>query len=170
MNKNQKIIIGVLIGLVFFTISYKLYKNYLSQKKKALKVAIKNAYENLLFSTNKAVILPISYPFLNELASALKDNPEYNVSIIGHTDNVGTEQSNQVLSEKRAEEVKNFLIKELVPTERIISKGMGESKPIETNDTKEGKAKNRRVEFILSSPVTNEIIDYISTKNIENLA
>lgn len=92
MNTNKKIIIGVLIGLVFFTISYKLYKNYLSQKKKVLKVAVKNAYENLLFATNKAVILPVSYPFLNELASALKDNPEYNVSIIGHTDNVGSEK------------------------------------------------------------------------------
>lgn len=170
MNTNKKIIIGVLIGLVFFTISYKLYKNYLSQKKKVLKVAIKNAYENLLFSTNKADILPVSYPFLNELASALKDNPEYNVSIIGHTDNVGSEQSNQTLSEKRAEEVKNFLIKNLVPIEKIISKGMGESKPIDTNDTKVGQAKNRRVEFILSSPTTNEVIDYISTKNIENLA
>lgn len=170
MNTNKKIIIGVLIGLVFFTISYKLYKNYLSQKKKVLKVAVKNAYENLLFATNKAVILPVSYPFLNELASALKDNPEYNVSIIGHTDNVGSEKSNQVLSEKRAEEVKNFLIKELVPIEKIISKGMGESKPIDTNDTKIGQAKNRRVEFILSSPATNEVIDYISTKNIENLA
>jgi len=170
MNTNKKIIIGVLIGLVFFTISYKLYKNYLSQKKKVLKVAVKNAYENLLFSTNKAVILPVSYPFLNELASALKDNPEYNVSIIGHTDNVGSEKSNQVLSEKRAEEVKNFLIKELVPIEKIMSKGMGESKPIDTNDTKVGQAKNRRVEFILSSPATNEVIDYISTKNIENLA
>jgi len=170
MNTNKKIIIGVLIGLVFFTISYKLYKNYLSQKKKVLKVAVKNAYENLLFATNKAVILPVSYPFLNELASALKDNPEYNVSIIGHTDNVGTKESNQVLSEKRANEVKNFLIKELVPTEKIMSKGMGESKPIDTNDTKVGQAKNRRVEFILSSPATNEVIDYISTKNIENLA
>jgi outer membrane protein OmpA-like peptidoglycan-associated protein len=170
MNTNKKIIIGVLIGLVFFTISYKLYKNYLSQKKKVLKVAVKNAYENLLFATNKAVILPVSYPFLNELASALKDNPEYNVSIIGHTDNVGSEKSNQVLSEKRAEEVKNFLIKELVPIEKIMSKGVGESKPIDTNDTKVGQAKNRRVEFILSSPATNEVIDYISTKNIENLA
>lgn len=170
MNTNKKIIIGVLIGLVFFTISYKLYKNYLSQKKKALKVAVKNAYENLLFSTNKSIILPVSYPFLNELASAIRDNPEYNVSIIGHTDNVGSEKSNQVLSEKRAEEVKNFLIKELVPTEKIIAKGMGESKPIDTNDTKVGQAKNRRVEFILSSPTTNEVIDYISTKNIENLA
>jgi len=170
MNTNKKIIIGVLIGLVFFTISYKLYKNYLSQKKKVLKVAVKNAYENLLFATNKAVILPVSYPFLNELASALKDNPEYNVSIIGHTDNVGSEKSNQVLSEKRAEEVKNYLIKELVPIEKIMSKGVGESKPIDTNDTKVGQAKNRRVEFILSSPATNEVIDYISTKNIENLA
>jgi len=169
MNTNKKIIIGVLIGLVFFTISYKLYKNYLSQKKKTLKVAIKKAYENLLFATNKSTILPISYPFLNELASAIKDNPEYNVSIIGHTDNVGTKESNQVLSEKRANEVKNFLIKELVPTEKITSKGMGESQAIASNDTKEGQAKNRRVEFILSSPATNEIIDYISTKNIENL-
>ena len=59
MNTRNKIIIGTLIGLVFFTISYKLYKNYLSQKKKALKVAIKKAYENLLFATNKSTILPI---------------------------------------------------------------------------------------------------------------
>ena len=144
MNKNQKIIIGITIGLFVVGISSFLIYNKFFKKKKdisALKQAIKDSYDNLLFEINKSIILPVSYPFLNELASAIKDNPEYNVSIIGHTDNVGSEQSNQTLSEKRAEEVKNFLIKELVPIEKIIAKGMGESQAIASNDTKEGQAK-----------------------------
>ena len=157
MNTNKKIIIGVLIGLVFFTISYKLYKNYLSQKKKVLKVAVKNAYENLLFATNKAVILPVSYPFLNELASALNDNLEYKLDIIGHTDNIGTNEANLILSQNRAKAVQDYLISEKVLPSRITSNGEGESSPIATNDTLEGRTKNRRVEFKLAKIIDNSV-------------
>ena len=160
MNKNQKIAIGLTIGLFVVGISYFLiYKKYFKKKKDitALKKAIKDSYDNLLFEINKSIILPVSYPFLNELASALNDNLEYKIDIVGHTDNVGTDKANLTLSENRAKAVKDYLISEKVSESRITSSGLGESNPIATNDTKEGRTKNRRVEFKLAKIIDNSV-------------
>lgn len=160
MNKNQKIIIGITIGLFVVGISSFLIYNKFFKKKKdisALKQAIKDSYDNLLFEINKSIILPVSYPFLNELASALNDNLEYKLDIIGHTDNVGTNESNLTLSQNRAKAVQDYLISEKVLPSRITSKGEGESSPIATNDTLEGRTKNRRVEFKLAKIIDNSV-------------
>lgn len=83
-------------------------------------------------------------------AAFMKDVPEYKASIVGHTDSDGTDEFNQKLSEKRANHVKNMLIKEGVAADRLTSSGKGESMPVATNATKEGRAQNRRIEVELS--------------------
>lgn len=83
---------------------------------------------------------------VKEFADFMKAMPNYDAKIVGHTDSVGSDKSNQTLSENRANAVKNLIIKEGVEATRISSKGMGEKAPTTTNATKEGKAENRRIE------------------------
>ncbi|OHD98410.1 MAG: hypothetical protein A3K14_01770 [Sulfurimonas sp. RIFCSPLOWO2_12_FULL_36_74] len=83
---------------------------------------------------------------VKEFADFLKEMPNYDAKIVGHTDSVGSDKSNQTLSENRANAVKNLIIKEGVDANRVTSKGMGEKAPTTTNATKEGKAENRRIE------------------------
>ena len=77
----------------------------------------------------------------------LERNPEVRIRIIGHTDNIGKDAANQKLSEGRAKAVRDDLIERGVAPERIQSEGRGESQPIDTNDTEEGRQNNRRVEI-----------------------
>ena len=102
---------------------------------------------NMFFATNRTRILPISEQALQDLYMYLERNPEIRIKIIGHTDNVGKDAANQKLSEGRAEEVRKDLIERGVAPERIESEGRGESQPIDTNDTEEGRQNNRRVEI-----------------------
>ncbi|MGB1104686.1 MAG: OmpA family protein [Crocinitomicaceae bacterium] len=99
------------------------------------------------FETAKAVILQSSYASLEDLANYLIENPTFRIKIAGHTDSQGNDQSNLILSKKRAEAVKEFLVSRGVTAERIIVQYFGETKPIDTNDTPEGRARNRRVEM-----------------------
>ena len=85
---------------------------------------------------------------LNEIYSLMSDHPEINFNIEGHTDSDGDFDFNQTLSEERANTVLNQLMTMGINKDRLASKGFGESQPINTNDTPEGKAKNRRVEFV----------------------
>lgn len=103
--------------------------------------------ENLFFDTNKTTIKNASTASMEELYNALKNNPDMKIMIIGHTDNVGTDAYNQQLSEGRAKSVRNEMVKRGIAPERMQWKGMGESQPITTNTTDEGRAKNRRVEI-----------------------
>ncbi|MFN8293242.1 MAG: DUF5723 family protein [Chitinophagales bacterium] len=114
--------------------------------KKELEI-IKYAFENLEFETAKDVIRPSSFISLNGLAKLLVDKPTYGLTIEGHTDSDGDEQKNLVLSQKRAEAVKRYLIGKGVDGAKLETEGFGETKPIADNKTKEGKQKNRRVEM-----------------------
>lgn len=101
------------------------------------------------FDVNKAIIKPNSYKTLNKIGELLSENPDLAIKIIGHTDSDGSTQANQKLSEKRAEAIKDYLIKNFsIDASRLETIGKGESEPIESNATPEGKAKNRRVEFV----------------------
>lgn len=100
------------------------------------------------FDVNKATIKPESMGTINYVVKMMQDHPELKFSVEGHTDSDGDNASNLTLSQKRAEAVKNALIKQGIDASRLTSKGWGESKPIVTNDTPEGKAQNRRVEFV----------------------
>ena len=100
------------------------------------------------FETSKADIKPESQPIIQQIADMLKQNAGLKVSIEGHTDNTGTEKSNQTLSENRAKSVVNALIAKGIDKGRLSYKGWGQSKPVADNKTDEGKAKNRRVEIV----------------------
>jgi len=101
----------------------------------------------VLFDFNKSKIKPEAHPMLDEAVAILKKNPEINVAIDGHTDNIGPAAYNMTLSEKRANAVMKYLVDQGVKAERLTVKGFGLTKPAVSNDTKAGRAKNRRVEF-----------------------
>lgn len=100
------------------------------------------------FDYNKATIKESYNNPLSETVKFLKANPEYKIDLEGHTDSRGSQKYNQVLSEKRAKAVAMALVKMGIDESRISYKGYGESKPIASNDTDEGRAKNRRVDAL----------------------
>ncbi|MBQ0151670.1 MAG: OmpA family protein [Chryseobacterium sp.] len=88
---------------------------------------------------------------LDKLVDVLKNNPDTNINIYGHTDSKGSDEYNQSLSERRATSVKSYLASKGIASSRMFAKGEGESMPVATNDTDEGRAKNRRVEFAITA-------------------
>ena len=106
--------------------------------------------QTVYFDFNKATIRPVSFPLLNDVAQAMKDNPKIKVEVQGHTDSVGDDNYNLKLSQQRAESVRNYLIKQGVSSDRMVPKGYGENVPIADNRTKEGRDQNRRVEFVIT--------------------
>ncbi|BEQ13470.1 OmpA family protein [Desulfoferula mesophila] len=99
------------------------------------------------FDTAKAIIKPESYPLIDQVAGMLKQHPELKVSVEGYTDNVGSPQANQKLSEARAQAVVAALTAKGVAASRLQAKGWGEQKPVADNATAAGQALNRRVEL-----------------------
>lgn len=88
---------------------------------------------------------------LDKLATVLKNNPDTNINVYGHTDSKGSESYNQGLSERRAAAVKNYLVSKGVASSRMFAMGMGESDPRSSNATEAGRAQNRRVEFAITA-------------------
>ncbi|MCY1074729.1 Ig-like domain-containing protein [Archangium lansingense] len=104
--------------------------------------------DKVYFATNKDVILPKSFDLLKQVGSVLRANPQIELlRVEGHTDNQGKPAANQNLSERRAANVRTFLIKEGIAAERLESVGYGQTKPVDTNKTAAGRENNRRVEF-----------------------
>jgi len=107
------------------------------------------ATQGIYFDTGSDRIRPESTPTLKEIGAMLKDHPELKLTIEGHTDNVGSAESNQTLSEKRAAAVRQFLIDSYqIDASRLQAKGLGQTKPAAPNDTPEGRQSNRRVELV----------------------
>jgi outer membrane protein OmpA-like peptidoglycan-associated protein len=103
----------------------------------------------ILFDVNAAVIKPESFGMIKEIATVLKENPTVKIRILGHTSSDGDDAANLELSKKRAAAVKELLIKEYgIDAAVIETDGKGETQPVADNKTNEGKAANRRVEFI----------------------
>jgi outer membrane protein OmpA-like peptidoglycan-associated protein len=102
---------------------------------------------NVFFDFDKATLKPESYPELNRLVTFLNNNAGVNVQIAGHTDSVGPEPYNLDLSKRRANSVVQYLYDKGVTKEKVKTVFFGETKPIDTNATREGRQKNRRVEF-----------------------
>jgi outer membrane protein OmpA-like peptidoglycan-associated protein len=104
---------------------------------------------HITFKTGSAEVDAASLPKIEKFASFLKTVPLYDVVIVGHTDNVGTQTNNLKLSQKRAQRIKELLVEEGVASDSITTVGKGESEPIASNTTKQGRAQNRRIEAIL---------------------
>ena len=107
--------------------------------------------DKVLFSVNKSDLNPSSKSNLDNLKIILEKYPDTDIEIQGHTDNSGTDEYNMSLSKKRAASVSNYLSSVGIPSRRITTKGYGESAPNYTNETEDGKAQNRRVEFLITA-------------------
>ena len=110
---------------------------------------LETAMRAVQFDTGKATLKPSSYPILNQIANIMGRYPNYNLSIEGHTDNVGSAVNNQLLSERRARACYEYLQRKGVETIRMNYVGYGEVTPISDNDSLSGRSLNRRVEFNL---------------------
>jgi outer membrane protein OmpA-like peptidoglycan-associated protein len=107
------------------------------------------AMRDVQFDLGRATLRPESFTVLNQVADIMRDYPQYRLRIHGHTDNIGSAANNQRLSEQRARSCYEYLASRGVSTNRMSFVGFGESRPISPNDTAEGRAQNRRVEFQL---------------------
>ncbi len=104
---------------------------------------------NILFASGSYELLPASFKELDELAEALKKQANLKITISGHTDNTGNENTNLILSQNRAKAVRQYLESKGVESTRLRSEGYGSQKPRSSNDSEEGRKKNRRVEFVV---------------------
>ena len=121
-------------------------------KMKPIAVGKKVKINDIHFATNSALFDKESMIVLNSFVEFLKDNPRVKIEIHGHTDNVGNEAANLKLSKERAKAVRDYLILQGIDSSRIVAyKGFGSKKPVASNKTAEGRAKNRRTEFVIVS-------------------
>jgi outer membrane protein OmpA-like peptidoglycan-associated protein len=105
--------------------------------------------KNVFFETGSAALKKESLSELNRLKKLLEDNPAIHIQVNGHTDNIGSDDDNMKLSESRAKAVYDYLLNNQITADRLKYKGFGETMPIASNDTEEGRKENRRTEFIL---------------------
>jgi|GEM_PF-303699 outer membrane protein OmpA-like peptidoglycan-associated protein len=105
--------------------------------------------DNIYFNFDKTTLKEASFPELDRLTDLMTQNPGIKIEIIGHTDSKGSDDYNLTLSEGRAESVMQYLLDKGISEDRMQAKGLGETSPISSNDTEEGRAENRRVEFTI---------------------
>jgi len=141
-------------GYLFYSENFALAGNHSEMKPylkdlplKPIQIGASVVLKNIFFETDKFELKPESKIELGKLLALLKQNPRMKIEISGHTDNVGNEKYNLILSENRARSVYDYLIGNGLTAIRLTYKGYGWSKPIETNDTETGRANNRRTEF-----------------------
>lgn len=104
---------------------------------------------NVTFGFDQATLQPQFYPVLDNVAGTLQQYSQTVIEVAGHTDSVGSDSYNQQLSQRRAEAVANYLNSRGIMRDRMITVGAGETRPIASNDTEQGRAENRRVEITL---------------------
>ncbi len=112
-----------------------------------IEVGVTVRLKNIYFDFDRTTLQEASYPELNKVVEFLKQNPSVEIEIAGHTDDKGSDIYNQTLSQGRSQTVVDYIIGQGIESHRLTARGYGESKPIDTNDTPEGQANNRRVEF-----------------------
>ena len=108
-----------------------------------------NIPSDISFAVGRSDIQPNFAPVLDQFAAGLRNNPNTDVRIVGHTDSTGSDATNNPLSMDRAASTRSYLTARGVDGRRIVIEGMGERYPIATNDTAEGRARNRRVEIFV---------------------
>lgn len=103
------------------------------------------------FDFNSANLTSLAKSNLDKLVTVLKNNPDTNINIYGHTDSVGSDAVNLRISAQRAQAVKNYMVANGIASSRMFTEGLGKGSPIASNDTDAGRAKNRRVEFAITA-------------------
>jgi len=163
IGKNTKAtLIGAAIGAAAGGLTGAAVGNYMDKQEQAMRDALAQSEAasvkremdvlsvtfkgDVSFDVNSATLKPGALDEINRVAGVLNQYPQTTILVAGHTDSTGAEEYNQQLSERRAEAVKNALVGQGVAPARITTVGYGESKPIATNDTPEGRQLNRRVE------------------------
>lgn len=140
-------------GYLFFSANYNIAKNTVDKpfnldvKLSPLTAGSTITLRNIFFNTASAELLPASNLELDKLLRLMKANPTLRIEVGGHTDNVGADADNQKLSEERAVAVSKFLTGYGIEADRVVSAGFGETRPVASNDTEEGRALNRRTEI-----------------------
>jgi outer membrane protein OmpA-like peptidoglycan-associated protein len=114
-----------------------------------IEIGVTVRLKNIYFDFDKTTLKTESFVELNKVVDLLKQNPSLEIEIEGHTDSKGSDQYNKDLSQGRAQSVVDYIASQNISKSRLTAKGFGESKPIDTNETEEGKANNRRVEFTI---------------------
>src|SRR6185436_11443789 len=127
--------------------------------------------QKIQFALDKSEILSASFALMDELAKTIQENPQVQkVSIEGHASDEGDDKYNLLLSKARAEAVRQYLVTKGVAADRLSSTGFGETKPLVSNDTPDGREKNRRVEFhITKQEVTKEKVEVDPTTGSEKV-
>lgn len=118
------------------------------EEKEFLRIATRD----ILFETGKATLKASSYRTLSKVSQILMKYPRYHLQIGGHTDNVGNDESNRILSEERAKSCHEYMLAQGIDESRMTYKGFGESQPVADNKTEKGRLENRRVEFVIFLP------------------
>lgn len=165
-NKGRSTGTGAAVGGVAGALGGYIWSKNMQEKKAAMEkatagtgVAVTQTPDNQLklnipsdisFDTGRADIKPTLRPILDQFAAGLKDQPNTEIRIIGHTDNVGSDNLNDPLSVQRASSARNYLADRGISPSRIVIDGRGEHEPIADNSTEAGRAKNRRVEIYLA--------------------
>lgn len=114
-----------------------------------IKITMNESIVNFAFDSSN--LTSVAQTNLDKLAKVLVDNPDTNINIYGHTDSKGSDSYNLALSQRRADAVKTYLSGKGIASARMFTKGEGEAMPVASNDTDEGRAKNRRVEFAITA-------------------
>jgi len=122
-------------------------KRTLDVELKSLKAQTSITLNNITFEKNSADLNEVSFAELTRVVSLIKDNTNLKIEISAHTDDIGTDQYNSKLSERRADSVVKYLVENGVPVERLVAKGYGEKVPVVPNTSEENRAQNRRVQF-----------------------
>ena len=165
IGKGKNAALGAVLGGIVGGVAGGVIGNKMDKQAKDIKEALPGAQvervgegikitlsENMVnFAFNSAELTSSAKTNLDKLATVLINNPDTNINIYGHTDNKGTAQVNQKISENRANSVKNYLISKGIASSRMITMGRGFSEPIASNDTDAGRAQNRRVEFAIAA-------------------
>jgi len=142
-------------GYLFYSENFDLLHSSTSKPKELIayldkiKIGGRSILRNVFFETGKYDLRKESETELSKLYLLLLENPKIRIEIGGHTDNVGKKEDNLLLSQNRAKAVSEFLQQKGIKANRILTKGYGEEQPIDTNETEEGRAKNRRTEFTI---------------------
>lgn len=122
-----------------------------AEVKRAGEAIVVEFKERVLFGFDRSNLAASAEQNLDKLIAVLQEYPDTNIEILGHTDSKGSRKYNQRLSEKRADAVASYIKSNAVTASRISIKGLGESEPVASNATDEGRAENRRVEFVITA-------------------